>query len=104
VFLFRENKSYGVKKPFALILCLHVAVHPVANNYILDLLGGLNPFQLATEFPSGQAEGQASEAVFPADFLHNSCTFTQFQREDFSSLYYYASCVICNCITVQRLS
>jgi hypothetical protein len=38
-------------------------------------------------FPSDQAEGQVtSEVVFPTDFLHNSCAFAHFQREDFSSI------------------
>ncbi len=31
-FCFQENKPYGVKKPFALILCLHTAVHHVTNS------------------------------------------------------------------------
>jgi hypothetical protein len=33
---FQENKSYGVKTPFALILCLPATVHHVANT-IIDL-------------------------------------------------------------------
>ncbi len=33
---FQENKSYGLKKPFALILCLPATVHHVANT-IIDL-------------------------------------------------------------------
>jgi hypothetical protein len=28
---FQENKSYGVKKPFGLILCLPAIVHHVVN-------------------------------------------------------------------------
>ncbi len=32
-FFFQENKSYGVKKPFALILCLSATEHHVANTY-----------------------------------------------------------------------
>jgi hypothetical protein len=28
---FQENKSYGIKKPFALILCLPIAKHHIAN-------------------------------------------------------------------------
>jgi hypothetical protein len=33
---FQENKSYGVKKPFALILCLPATIHHIANiNYML---------------------------------------------------------------------
>ncbi len=35
MFLFQENKLYGVKKPFALILWLHAAVHHVTNTNVL---------------------------------------------------------------------
>jgi hypothetical protein len=33
---FQENKSYGLKKPFALILCLPATVYHVVNT-IIDL-------------------------------------------------------------------
>jgi hypothetical protein len=33
-FFFQENKSYGVKKPFALILCQPAAVHHGANSSV----------------------------------------------------------------------
>jgi hypothetical protein len=35
---FQENKSYGVKKPFALILCLPATVHHIANTDITTVL------------------------------------------------------------------
>jgi hypothetical protein len=38
MFLFQENKSYGIKKTFALILCLHAAVHHVANTSLFGIL------------------------------------------------------------------
>jgi hypothetical protein len=37
MFLFQENKSYGIKKTFALILCLHAAVHHVANTSLFGI-------------------------------------------------------------------
>ncbi len=44
---FQEIKSYGVKKPFASVLCLPVAEHHVANNLLsLHLLDGLKTSQV----------------------------------------------------------
>ncbi len=35
---FQEEKSYGVKKPFALILCLPATVHHVVNSQYAKFL------------------------------------------------------------------
>jgi hypothetical protein len=41
-FFFQENKSYDVKKPFALILCLPATLHHVANTN-LTLIWSVKP-------------------------------------------------------------